>query len=274
MGIAATSMMPVAQLMTLASPIISTVLRRTKRRNSATSFGPADVSNKRTRRELSAPVHFTSAAKLTATTTTHIDATQQRTTAVLAPAAPPTNIAPPTKTGLHPTTQAKSKVAAHTPITAHLQDHDAEHGTVDGEEEEEEEDAKNEDMEILAIHGETDTAYYGEWAYPYLWMETREWVSKDDVKAAELIRAWQKSRSYQVISDQQTTMWKMKEMIQETAHKYKIEWEGIDPNTGQPWPQTWEPKLNANDSAIDDWLETRPDASDPRRSKKRNKQGL
>lgn len=48
-------------------------------------------------------------------------------------------------------------------------------------------------------------------------------------------------------------MYKIKDIIDEDRTRYHIRWEGHDPKTGKPWPDTWEPKLNANKPAVEAW---------------------
>jgi hypothetical protein len=47
--------------------------------------------------------------------------------------------------------------------------------------------------------------------------------------------------------------YKVRSIIDESKTSYKIDWED-DPVTGEKYAPTWEPKANANQAAIDDWL--------------------
>ncbi|GAA5889385.1 hypothetical protein JCM5296_006346 [Sporobolomyces johnsonii] len=47
--------------------------------------------------------------------------------------------------------------------------------------------------------------------------------------------------------------WKAVEIIGETANKYWIVWAGTDPDTGEPWKPTWEPKENATAALVSTW---------------------
>ena len=46
--------------------------------------------------------------------------------------------------------------------------------------------------------------------------------------------------------------YKLKSILEESKSKYLIEWED-DEETGQRFENTWEPKRNANQQAIEDW---------------------
>lgn len=52
-------------------------------------------------------------------------------------------------------------------------------------------------------------------------------------------------------------IWSAKRIVSEDDTRYQIEWEGTDPNTGEPWPLTWEPKRNANAAFVWDWEQNR-----------------
>ncbi|KAI9722949.1 MAG: hypothetical protein M1812_001398 [Candelaria pacifica] len=49
--------------------------------------------------------------------------------------------------------------------------------------------------------------------------------------------------------------WALRDIIDENRTYYKIDWEGIDPETGRRYEPSWEPKGNANRDAIEDWEE-------------------
>ncbi|KAK4500783.1 hypothetical protein PRZ48_008974 [Zasmidium cellare] len=46
-------------------------------------------------------------------------------------------------------------------------------------------------------------------------------------------------------------------IIAESSTKYLIEWEGVDPKTGDWYADSWEPKANANAAAVADWEATK-----------------
>lgn len=54
-------------------------------------------------------------------------------------------------------------------------------------------------------------------------------------------------------------------ILEETRTHYLIEWVGTDPATGNDWVPTWEPKANANDDLVREWLR---DAEDKLKNKK------
>jgi type IV secretory pathway TrbF-like protein len=47
--------------------------------------------------------------------------------------------------------------------------------------------------------------------------------------------------------------YKVRSILDESKTSYKIDWED-DPVTGEKYDPTWEPKANANQAAIDDWV--------------------
>ncbi|GAA5967457.1 hypothetical protein JCM21900_004839 [Sporobolomyces salmonicolor] len=47
--------------------------------------------------------------------------------------------------------------------------------------------------------------------------------------------------------------WEAIEIIGETANKYWIVWAGTNPDTGEPWKPTWEPKENATVALVSTW---------------------
>lgn len=54
-------------------------------------------------------------------------------------------------------------------------------------------------------------------------------------------------------------------ILEETRTHYLIEWVGTDPETGNDWVPTWEPKANANDDLVREWLR---DAQDKLKDKR------
>ncbi|KAH8929297.1 hypothetical protein BT69DRAFT_256779 [Atractiella rhizophila] len=50
-----------------------------------------------------------------------------------------------------------------------------------------------------------------------------------------------------------STWWSAKCILEERKGQYKIAWEGINPDTRQPWAPTWEPKSNASKSLVETW---------------------
>jgi hypothetical protein len=49
--------------------------------------------------------------------------------------------------------------------------------------------------------------------------------------------------------------WAATQILKEAKKYYYIEWEGIDPETNQPWKPTWEPKRMANKALVEAWKE-------------------
>ncbi|RYP66488.1 hypothetical protein DL769_006031 [Monosporascus sp. CRB-8-3] len=69
-----------------------------------------------------------------------------------------------------------------------------------------------------------------------------------------------KRKSAQTINDDDNEdWWEIKDIIDERVHRgvvqYLVEWEGIDPWTGQPYKPGWEPSKNVTEAAINAWRE-------------------
>lgn len=49
--------------------------------------------------------------------------------------------------------------------------------------------------------------------------------------------------------------WPVLQIIEESARQFKVEWVGIDPATGAPWPPSWVPKSDCTDDIVVKWRE-------------------
>ncbi|PLW39514.1 hypothetical protein PCASD_07698 [Puccinia coronata f. sp. avenae] len=56
-------------------------------------------------------------------------------------------------------------------------------------------------------------------------------------------------------SSSEETEYEAIEILKEKAGRYYIRWAGIDPETNEPWKNSWEPKEMANDLLVADWKE-------------------
>jgi hypothetical protein len=54
-------------------------------------------------------------------------------------------------------------------------------------------------------------------------------------------------------SDDEETLWKVIEITAERPKQYKVKWEGINPDTGKPWAQSWVPKSDCTDDLRKVW---------------------
>ena len=54
--------------------------------------------------------------------------------------------------------------------------------------------------------------------------------------------------------------YKVKSIIKEQGGRYLISWEDVD---GQSFPDSWEPKANANKQAVDDWHAQKKQSAPP-----------
>ena len=48
-------------------------------------------------------------------------------------------------------------------------------------------------------------------------------------------------------------LWKVIEITAEKGNTYRVRWEGIDPATKRPWPQSWVHKHDCTDDLVSDW---------------------
>jgi hypothetical protein len=66
--------------------------------------------------------------------------------------------------------------------------------------------------------------------------------------------------NYQPVEDELDTedeankLWKVLGIVAERKNKYKIRWEGDDPATGKPWPNSWTMKEDVTSDVIEEWL--------------------
>lgn len=43
----------------------------------------------------------------------------------------------------------------------------------------------------------------------------------------------------------ESDLWAVTEILAEKGNKYRVQWDGTDPETGEPWPPSWIPKTYA-----------------------------
>jgi hypothetical protein len=54
-------------------------------------------------------------------------------------------------------------------------------------------------------------------------------------------------------SDDEETLWKVVEITAERPKQYKVKWDGLNPDTGRPWAQSWVPKGDCTDDLRKEW---------------------
>lgn len=62
------------------------------------------------------------------------------------------------------------------------------------------------------------------------------------------------------------------EHIVRGVRKYHIKWKGVDPDTGNEWPPTWEPEENANDVLVAEWRREKAQTSEGIQDRGRSEQ--
>jgi hypothetical protein len=53
--------------------------------------------------------------------------------------------------------------------------------------------------------------------------------------------------------DDEETLWEVIEITAEKPKAYKVKWAGIDPQTGDPWQESWVPKSDCTDDLVMTW---------------------
>ena len=60
-------------------------------------------------------------------------------------------------------------------------------------------------------------------------------------------------RRFKPRDDDDETLFEVIEITGETKDKYRVRWEGNDPKTKKPWPQSWVPKWDCTDDIVLIW---------------------
>jgi hypothetical protein len=58
---------------------------------------------------------------------------------------------------------------------------------------------------------------------------------------------------FQSQSDDEENLYNVERILAEKGRKYLVQWEGIDPVTGEKWEPDWVPKTDCTDDLIADW---------------------
>ncbi|CAE7229742.1 unnamed protein product [Rhizoctonia solani] len=58
---------------------------------------------------------------------------------------------------------------------------------------------------------------------------------------------------FEAHSDDEENLYNVEKILAEKGNKYLIQWEGIDPTTGEKWAPDWVPKTDCTDDLIADW---------------------
>ncbi|KZT18411.1 hypothetical protein NEOLEDRAFT_1143431 [Neolentinus lepideus HHB14362 ss-1] len=53
--------------------------------------------------------------------------------------------------------------------------------------------------------------------------------------------------------DDDKTLWEVIEITGEQGRRYRVKWAGINPETGQPWADSWVPKHDCTDDLVEEW---------------------
>ena len=54
-------------------------------------------------------------------------------------------------------------------------------------------------------------------------------------------------------SDDEETLWNVVEIVKEKPGKYFVRWEGEDPATGKPWPNSWVSRHDCTSDLVAEW---------------------
>jgi hypothetical protein len=61
------------------------------------------------------------------------------------------------------------------------------------------------------------------------------------------------SQEFQPREDDDETLFEVIEITGEKDGRYRVRWEGHDPKTGKPWPQSWVPKRDCTGDLVLEW---------------------
>lgn len=54
------------------------------------------------------------------------------------------------------------------------------------------------------------------------------------------------------------------------GNKYKVDWEGLDPATGKPWPPSWVLKTDCTEALVEEWEAQKREQKERKKSRKSN----
>lgn len=54
-------------------------------------------------------------------------------------------------------------------------------------------------------------------------------------------------------SDDDETLWRVIEITAERPKQFKVRWDGLNPENGKPWAQSWVPKSDCTDDLRKEW---------------------
>jgi hypothetical protein len=73
---------------------------------------------------------------------------------------------------------------------------------------------------------------------------------------------------FEARSDDDETLWNAECILQERRGQYLVRWEGIDPDTGEPWADSWVAKHDCTDDLIKEWKEEKRAKTDRAKAKR------
>ena len=95
-------------------------------------------------------------------------------------------------------------------------------------------------------------------------------TSRKSTRRARLETASEElSKLQDQLSELSEDEWLAKGILDENETQYLIEWEGVDPATGQSWTPDWQPKENASEALVVTWESLKRENRSTVRSKKR-----
>ncbi|KAJ3983453.1 hypothetical protein F5890DRAFT_192885 [Lentinula detonsa] len=60
------------------------------------------------------------------------------------------------------------------------------------------------------------------------------------------------------LPDDDVNLWDAVEIVGESATQFKIKWDGMNPATGKPWPDSWVQKHDATPDLVQGWRLNHP----------------
>jgi hypothetical protein len=78
------------------------------------------------------------------------------------------------------------------------------------------------------------------------------------------------SQRFRPREDDDETLHEVIEITDETKDRYKVRWQGNDPKTKKPWPQSWVPKWDCTDDLVLIWKREKKRKNERRKCKSWN----
>jgi hypothetical protein len=75
-------------------------------------------------------------------------------------------------------------------------------------------------------------------------------------------------------SESSETFWDVKRILKEKPGFYFVDWDGVDPATGKPWPPSWVAKSDCTGDLIQEWKAAKRKKKEEAKAAKSAKRGM